>query len=468
MRRSLVIAGTALAAAAACATSARAQGSSVMTQGACAIGVAEAGVASPCTDGSAILFSPAAIASHGSVISGGVAGVTTSGSFTYDYTGFRVSRESKTSPVPFGFATVRLGRNAAFGVGGFAPYGLGVEWPMNFEGRYVSYKTDLKNIYIQPTLAYRFGERLSLGAGVDIVHGRLEINQRADLSTVGVPNTTLTFGNLGIPSGTDFADAHLVGTGNGVTFNAGATVKLTHRADLGLRYMHKVKIDYKGDAAFAPVNTGLTLAAGNPFGVPAGTPVDAVVAGQFAAGGALANQALGTSLTLPSQFVAGLAFRPAESLKLMADYQWTGWEAFDSARIAFAGNGPSSTLILDYQNTNTFRFGADWSATQALDLRGGFIFNTAAERAASVSPLLPEAERNYLTAGLGYRAGPLQLDLAYQHIHQSDRRGRTRSRTDIKQTPAQVNVGVYHINAHVLSAGLAWHFGSVHSTDAAR
>jgi long-chain fatty acid transport protein len=462
MRRSLVIAGTALAAAAISATSALAQGSSVMTQGACAIGVAEAGVAAPCTDGSAVLFSPASLANQGSVVSGGVAGVTTSGRFTYDLTGNRVERGAKTSPVPFGFASVRVGRKLAFGVGGFAPYGLRIEWPIGFEGRYVSYNTDLKNIYIQPTVAYRFGDRLAVGAGVDIVRGSIEINQRADLSTVGVPNTTITFGTLGIPSGTDFANAHLHGTGNGVTFNAGAVIKVTHRADLGLRYMHKVKIDYNGDAVFTQIPTGLTLAAGNPFGAPAGTPVDQVVAGQFASGGALTNQGLSTSLTLPTQFVAGLAYRPVQSLKLMVDYQFTGWASFDSARIAFNGSGPSSTLILDYQNTNTYRFGADWAATQALSLRGGFIFNTAAEKAASVSPLLPEAERNYITGGLGYRAGPLSLDLAYQHIHQSDRRGRTRSRTSISDTPAAVNVGVYHVNAHVLSAGIAWHFGSVH------
>jgi len=79
--------------------------------------------------------------------------------------------------------------------------------------------------------------------------------------------------------------------------------------------------------------------------------------------------------------------------------------------------------------------------------------------AASVSPLLPEAERNYLTAGLGYRAGPLALDLGYQHIHQSDRRGRTRGRTSFAQTPQQLNVGVYHVDAHVLNATLAYHFG---------
>ncbi|MDB4948846.1 MAG: long-chain fatty acid transport protein [Gemmatimonadetes bacterium] len=462
MRRSLVIAGTAFAAAVVSAAPALAQGSGVMTHGSCATGLGQAGVASPCADGSAVLFSPAALAMQGSVASAGVTGITTSGRFTYDITGDRIERDSKTTPVPFGYASMRLGKRAAVGIGAFAPYGLGVEWPLSFEGRYVSYNTDLKNIYIQPTLAYRLGDHLSLGVGVDFVRGSLEINQRADLATVGVPGKPITFGNLGVPSGTDFADARLKGTGNAVTFNASAIIKLTDRADLGVRYMHEAKVDLSGDAVFTQISTGLVLPAGNPLGAPAGTPIDALVAGQFAAGGALTNQALSTSLTLPKQFVVGLAFRPVPSLKLVGDYQFTGWQAFDSAQIAFKSGGPSSTLILDYQNTNTYRFGADWSATDALNLRGGFIFNTAAERAASVSPLLPEAERNYLSAGLGYKMGPLALDLGYQHIHQADRRGRTRGRTSISQTPAAANVGVYHVNAHLLNATLSYHFGGQH------
>jgi long-chain fatty acid transport protein len=458
MRRSLVIAGTALAAAALPAVPALAQGSAVMTHGSCATALGAAGVAGPCQDGSAILFSPAALATHGSVISGGLTGITTGGSFTYDYTGQEVVREEGTKQVPFGFASIRLGDKLAFGVGGFAPYGLGVDWPLDFEGRFTSYDTELKNIYIQPTLAYRFGKRLAVGAGLDYVHATIDINQRADLANVAASGP-VTFGQLGIPSGTDFADIGLSGKGHALTFNTSAIIGLTDKVDLGVRYMHKAKIDYTGDATFTQVPTGLTLAAGNPLGAPAGTPVDALVAGQFAAGKPLANQGLTTTLTLPSTLTVGLAARPFDGLKLLADYQRTNWSVFDSAGINFQGGGPSSQLILDYQNTNTYRFGADWSATDALSLRGGFIFNTAAEKSASVSPLLPEGERNYLTAGLGYKVGPLALDLGYQHIHQGDRRGRTRPRTSISQTPAQINNGVYHVNAHVLNATLAFHFG---------
>jgi long-chain fatty acid transport protein len=459
MRRSLVIAGTALAAAALPAVPAFAQGSGVMTHGSCATALGAAGVGSPCHDGSAILFNPAGLVNHGSVLSGGLTQITTGGKFVYDYTGNTVTREDESKNVPWGYASLRLGDRVAVGVGGFAPYGLGVSWPMDFEGRYVSYDTELKNIYIQPTVAFRVHPRFAVGAGLDVVRASIKINQRVDLATTATTTPGVTFGNLGIASGTDFANAHLEGDGNAITFNVGATAKLTDRVDLGVRYMHRAKVDYDGDAVFTQVPTGITLAGGNPFGVPAGTSLDAIVAPQFTTGGKLVNQSLSTQLTLPSQLVVGIAARPVESVRLLADFQRTGWASFDSAQIAFSDGGPSGPLILDYQNTNTFRFGADWSATDALNLRGGFIYNTAAEKAASVSPLLPEGERNYLTAGLGYAFGPLTLDLGYQHIHQSDRRGRTRSRTSFAQTPAQLNQGVYRVHAHVLNATLSFHPG---------
>jgi long-chain fatty acid transport protein len=458
MRRSLVIAGTALATAALSSVHAHAQGSAVMTHGSCATALGAAGVASPCDDGSAILFNPAGLANQGSVVSGGVTGITTGGEFTYDVTGTKFKREQGTKAVPWGYASVRAGSRLAFGVGGFAPYGLGVDWPIGFEGRYVSYDTELKNIYIQPTVALRLTPRLSVGGGVDIVRASIRIHQRVDLATTPTTTAGVTFGNLGFSSGTDFADALLEGDGSAVTFNVGAQAKLNDKWNLGVRYLHSAKIDYDGTADFSQISTGIVLPGGNPLGLPAGTPLDAVLAGQFAAGGRLVDQNLSTSLTLPSQLVVGLAWHPVPSLKLLGDYQRTGWESFDSAQIEFKNGGPSSPLILDYQNTNTYRFGADFAATQALNLRAGFIFNTAAEKAASVSPLLPEGERNYLTAGLGYRAGPLALDLGYQHIHQSDRRGRVRSRTSTAQGP-EINTGVYHVNAHVLNATLAIHFG---------
>jgi long-chain fatty acid transport protein len=162
--------------------------------------------------------------------------------------------------------------------------------------------------------------------------------------------------------------------------------------------------------------------------------------------------------------VVGVAVTPMERLRILADYQWTGWSSFDQARLDFENltNEQDQTLVLDYQDTDTWRLGAEFGATDALSLRAGFIYNTAAEREFSVSPLLPEAERNYYSAGLGYRFGRgFGVDVAYQLVDQADRRGRVRGRAP-NATEAELearNVGVYSSDVHLVNVTLSYRFG---------
>lgn len=465
MRRSLfVAAGATLAASATLAAPLSAQGSSVMTHGSCATALAGAQVAAPCEDGSAVLFNPAGLATQGSTIGIGWTGITTSADFTYDLTGEVFSRDESTSSVPFGFASYRVNDRLAVGFGAFAPYGLRIDWPLGFEGRFTSYDTELKNIYLQPTVAYRLLPNLSVGAGLDYVLASIELNQRLDLATTAVPGSPVpgaTFGNFGVPLGTDFADARLEGDGHGVGFHLGAKFDVSDRFSIGARYLSEIEIDYDGDADFTQEMTGLLLPPGNPFGAPAGTPIDDILAAQFQAGAPLADQGIATSLTLPSQLVVGFSALPLDALRVWADYQRTTWSSFDQADIEFEA-APTSALVLDYQDTDTWRFGAEVSALDALALRAGYIYNTAAEKDFSVSPFLPEAERNYYSLGFGYRFGEsLGLDVGYQLVDQDSRRGRVRGRAP-GLTEAELealNVGVYDVEASVLNVTLSYRLG---------
>ena len=59
---------------------------------------------------------------------------------------------------------------------------------------------------------------------------------------------------------------------------------------IGARFLSAITFDYSNaNATFQQVMTGLTLAANNPLGLPAGTPVDAILASQFTSG-ALVSQ----------------------------------------------------------------------------------------------------------------------------------------------------------------------------------
>jgi long-chain fatty acid transport protein len=459
------------------ASLAQAQGSGVMTHSSCAVGLGAAGAGSPCEDGSAVLFNPAALAFQPNLLSVGVTAVRSPGRFTFDRGGGEVNRTSRTSWVPYGYLNYGINPKLSAALGVFAPYGLGITWPETFEGRYVSYDSRHTNYYVQPTIAYAASPHFSVGAGLDVIFSNIEINQRLDLAGIPLPSQplpgrTLTFGSVGIPVGTDFAGLRLTGRGTGLSFHLSALARLGERVAIGARYLHSSRIRLKGDADFSPVLTNVTLPPGNPlsapgnaFGFPAGSavPLDPVLFSRFTTGGPLEDQDISTGIELPAQFVVGVAVTPIPAVKVVGDYQWTGWKSFDEVNIDFSGAAPQNDLILNYQNASTFRGGIEYEASSRWSLRTGYTFNTSALPDFSVSPLLPEAERNYYSVGIGWHMRPnITLDAAYQYIDQSRRRGRVRGRT-ADQTDDDLealDVGVYSSSGHVFSATFAYQFGA--------
>jgi long-chain fatty acid transport protein len=163
-----------------------------------------------------------------------------------------------------------------------------------------------------------------------------------------------------------------------------------------------------------------------------------------------ANQGVATTIEFPAQLVVGVAARATERLNLMADWQRTYWSSFDAFEVDFAGNAPDEVLELGYRDVNTFRIGAEFAATDALDLRAGFRYNEAATPRAT--PLLPEGERNVYSLGLGYRATrALSADLSFQHIAQPDRAG--------PLVPGGPRAGIYESVGHVVNFTVAYRFG---------
>lgn len=443
MRRSLAFASAAAAACVAATTPLHAQGSAVDQQSACMTGRVGTGVASPCDDGSAVFFSPAGLAMTPSAVSLGVSLIRSGNEFTYNapFAGNvrSVTREQANIPVPQAYLNYRVNPRLAVGIGAFAPYGLSLEWPVcsveeikaagggcagaNFEGRFSGYDNGFRGVYIQPTVAYQvIPNRLSVGVGLDYVLGSIEVHQRSAGPAA-----------LGLGS-TDIADVTLEGSGTGVTGHVGAIVKLAERASFGVRYLHSVEVEMDGDAAFEQVTTGVA-------------GIDALIGAQLPQ-----NQGVSTTIEFPAHVVAGLTYQASDRLSLMGDYQRTYWSSFDQFELDFAGAQPTDTLTLNYRDANTFRFAAEYGATDALALRVGFRYNEAATPRAT--PLLPEGERNYYTAGIGYRVSPrLTADLAYQYVHQPDRNGAVR--------PDGPIAGVYSANAQVFGLTLAYRFGNL-------
>jgi len=449
--------------------SARAQGFGIFEHGSCAMGRAGATVADPCDDATAVFFNPAGLAgTEGWTVSAGATAFLVSGGFTDDATGTETDLDNDAILLPHAFVSYGLSERLALGLGVWIPYGLETKWPLDFEGRFVGYDNGLFSFYIQPTVAYRALDWLSLGGGPVLVISSVELNQRLDLSAQslpagsGVPPGT-TFGEVGIPFHTEFADAKLEASGaTGLGGHVAVQVRATDRLRFGGRYMTRVKLDYDGDAVFTQVPTRLAIPANNPLGVPGGTPLDLVLqgAGLFADGGPLSNQTAETGITMPDQLVLGVAYRVTPKLQVLADWQWVNWSEFDEVVIDFSNPAtPDAVRIENYEDTNGFRFGADYQVDRRWTLRGGYLFHESAAPEATVTPLLPEANRDELTAGVGWRVNDLlEFNVAYQIIWQDDRRGRVRDEPPGEEPSAALNSGLYNFSGHLIGATATLHF----------
>jgi long-chain fatty acid transport protein len=440
-------------------SSAHAQGYGVYEQGSCVMGRAGTGVASPCGDGSSIYFNPAGIATATSTeVAAGATGIFVSGDFTNDITGFRTSLNHALHLVPHAYLVRPVSDRLVAGLGVFVPYGLATDWPSDFEGRFLGYHSKVQAVYVQPTLAFRVTPRVRVGAGFDLTFVSVRLSQRLDLSEQATPTAGVTFGMLGVPAGTDFADVDLTGTGTGVGGHFGVQADLTPELTLGARYLLRQTVNFSnGTATVTPVPTGLILAAGNPFGAPAGTPMDALLAPQFTGDGLLQDQGGGTSLTLPAQMVVGLSWRGIDRLNLLADFQYTDWRVFDTLSVTLERLG-TTDIPEDYQRAYTWRFGAEYGLTPTSTLRAGFYTHNGAAPDETVTPNLPEGHRNSWTLGFGTRLGSsLGVDLAYQFIDQGDRRGRTVP-LDPALSPSENTNGLYTFKAHLVGATLRYAF----------
>lgn len=463
MRRfALLLLAGAPALVAASASPLGAQGFGVYEHNTCAMGRAGVTAASPCADGSAIFFSPAGLAGlTGKHFSVGVTAIAAQGGFTDDFLNHRTDLDNPVIPVPNAYFTYQINPNLTAGIGAYAPYGLETKWPAaGFDGRFLGYNTQVRSIYIQPTIGYQVSPKLKIGVGVAYITSHLKLRQRADLSTRAIPAALAvpaglpvgtTFGMVGVPTGTDFADATLDASGSGFAVNFGAIIKVTDRLSIGGHWLTRKRIDYAGDATFVPVATGLVLpVAIGPL--PPGTPVDAVLASQFASGGALANGPVTASLMMPPQGTLGFAYKVSDKWNFMADYQYVVWGWFSEVNIDFA-NAATPDLALHPSNKDThgFRFGTEYQYSPKIQLRGGYLYHGGASPPQFVTPLLPEGPRNEFTVGAGLQLTPkLQADLGYQYIKQNDRRGTVNL--------AIGNTGLYQFSAHLFGVGLAYTF----------
>lgn len=378
---------------------AQAAGFAIFEQGARAMGFAGAYTAQS-KDGSAIFHNAAGIAflKEKQLYLGGTL-IHPSSSFTGQepFPGPGITEEGDVGILipPNFYYTHPFSETLAFGIGVHAPFGLQTKWedPDNFSGRYISTRADLKGFALNPTVAFKLEDRLAIGVGLDVRFAKIALDRRVPVVN---PFTQRVV---------DGAEVNLESDMNtGFGFNVGLMAKPSDTLSIGLSYRHKVTVDFSGTANFEPISTG-------------SPELDLRVRASLPAG----SLPLTTSIEFPGWASFGFA-KTFGDWTFEADVNWYQWSTFEQLQLTFETEPRlNQTIEEDYSNSFQYRFGIERVLNDAWAVRGGYFFDESPSPPESMSPLLPDSNRNGFCLGGSWTSGRLHLDSAFWYVLASER-----------------------------------------------
>jgi long-chain fatty acid transport protein len=286
---------------------------------------------------------------------------------------------SKWSMIPHLYISSDFGLTNSpwrFGVGVNVPFGNQSIYSQNGPFKYAVTRDSLQVWNIQPTVAFKFNEHLSLGAGLNVYDAYTALNNH-------VANP--------IPGGAD-GHSHYDASGVALGATAGVLWKITPQHSVGVVYRSPFTVDFSGTA---DVN------------------IPPVV--NHAANGGQA------SLPFPQIVAAGYAFRPIPKLKLEADIDWTDWQPLHNLVLHSSGPANGEKIQFNWMDSFLYEFGAQYDLTENWKLRGGFIYSEETVPNSTFSPSIPDSTRYVLNVGVGYAKGRFSIDVLYQHTFSDDR-----------------------------------------------
>jgi long-chain fatty acid transport protein len=343
-------------------------------QDSAALGMAGA-FAGQADDAAAVWYNPAGMTRlDGTRMSGGVIGIyptLTHENNTVNPGTTDVAQRDIHLPVHL-YATHRVNDSFAVGIGINNPFGLSTDWNPESSTRYVATFSKVVTTEINPNVAYKLNDDLSVAFGIAYVKLRATLEKTVN---VILPGPVLLGDH----------NFRLSGDGDGWGLNAAALYKAAPNVQVGLSYRSRIKIDVDGDAELT--------------------------------GGPAATSATGhTSITLPDLVQLGISYKASDKLTVNADLDYTLWSTFD--RIAVTSNNPlfNATDEKQWHDVWCLRIGGQYKLSDQWKLRAGYVYDKSPVGEAYFDTRTPDADRQGITLGTGYATGNMTVDLAYMYL----------------------------------------------------
>jgi long-chain fatty acid transport protein len=470
-------------------------------QGSSGLGTAYAGGAAQAEDPSTIYFNPAGIAllndgefQTGLTVAFPTASFSNQGSHYAlpgspfngkPITGGNGGNPGSPAPVPYFFISQPVARSTeygdlAIGFGLSVPFGLQTDYDPGWVGRYSTLRSKVLAIDLEPAIAYRLWDRLSIGVSIDIQRVSAELTQAIDFGEAGyqavseflvslpalleargvpkgeipgiVASTQQAYRGAGfIPGGRDGV-SEVTGNNWGLGYTFGVLFEYLKGHEnsffqdgrVGFSYRSAITQEIQGNAQFR--NVPVLSAAGAPVQFPLPNLFEST----------FVDQAASAALSLPDIYHFSIYQRFLNQLALMGDVEWVHWSRLQSVAINFANaDTPSAPIVLNYANSVRLAVGLEWFATHSLTCRCGFAYDQTPVTSPSYRiPLLPDNDEYTLSIGL--RWSPIRffdIDCGYAHTFIPH------GASDVADSQGHVFQGRFSTASNLVSLGATVHWG---------
>ena len=421
-------------------------------------------------------------------LSAGITGVFANGKFTGD-DGYVQKTDNKASTPLYVYAGFKIYDFLAAGISVNTPYGSAINWGRDWKGAHLVQDISLKAFNIQPTVSWKFMDNLSIGAGLMMEFGNIELNRAliAPRAMTGLAESMM--GQLGpileakpelrpvvdqlVTEMAKYdevsaASASLKGdAGIRFGFNVGAMYDINDKFTVGLSYRSKVKARVKeGDVRLSYANElGIKGLLEQVNGLVGQLQASGITIPGIPEGGInippLDQATFSAELPLPDNWNVGLTYKPNDRWIVSGEVQFVGWGAYNSLVVNFYPASELSDYDIDapkkYKNSRIYRLGTQFAATNRLDLRLGAYFDETPVEDNYLNPETPSMNKLGITAGLSFR--PLQslsVDFAFSYVTGFGRDG-SYTDLDLLKKPRTFG-GHYNVYALMPSIGLSYAF----------
>jgi len=373
---------------------------------------------------SAIYYNPAGIARlPGNQLRSGIYGLYLDPTFeppaSEPNAGNRYHLENNLAAAPQFFLTHVLEKlPLSLGLGVYAPYGAGASWPDDTGFRSVATEGKLTYIRFNPVIAMELLPGLSVGAGVMVDYGNIELEQ-------GLLRTAVPFANIFRFEGDDLS----------VGYNLGLLWQAHEKISLGATFRSSTSFKMSGHTEFEQ----------QPIIQPTKLKAEA-------------------DFEFPLTAVFGISFRPTPKWNLEFNADYTDWSSLGTILLRQQSPPPFPVqqdipVTLQWQPSWNYCFGVTRYLEGGWHASAGYLFNENSVPDAYYSPLAADLNRHFFSVGVGHKGKRLDFDVAYQF-------GYGPAHTVTGSTPAsqpglftgQTADGTYKFTSHALLVTLGIRF----------